>query len=64
MYLFSVFCPTLEAPDSGTISQISDGRRTAVTYTCSDGYMLKGVNILTCESNGSWSAMEPSCGTV
>ena len=34
---------------------------TEVTVTCSAGHILNGPGVITCESDGSWSA-PPICG--
>ena len=54
----------LEIPNSGLLNQSTDGQTTILTYSCADGYMLQGVNIRTCETDGTWSEAEPTCGKM
>ena len=30
-------------------------------YTCDDGYQIVGVDKVTCNSNGQWNGVQPSC---
>ena len=63
-FWFSVQCPILEEPQSGRLTQTSDGRTTVATFTCLDGYTLIGNNVLACLSDSSWNATEPICGNI
>uniref|UniRef100_A0A6A7FRK1 CUB and sushi domain-containing protein 1-like n=2 Tax=Hirondellea gigas TaxID=1518452 RepID=A0A6A7FRK1_9CRUS len=36
----------------------------SVTYRCDKGYVVEGSNLMTCLSNGTWSATAPSCKYV
>ncbi len=33
----------------------------SVTYHCDDGYSMTGDNTLTCQSNGTWDKLSPTC---
>ena len=58
----SVLCASLADPIGGAISRTTDGINTRVNYTCQSGYTLSGASALTCGSDGSWDAQQPSCG--
>ena len=55
-----------ECSDPGTPL---NGRRTAttfvaasiVTFTCNEGFQLRGANNIRCETNGQWSSATPTC---
>lgn len=54
-------CNPPSTPDNGYISISDNG--TTVTYTCTAGYSLKGVDTRLCQSNGAgWNENQPSCG--
>ena len=58
----SVNCGSLTAPDSGTVTEVTNGVVTTVAVTCVSGYQINGTSTLTCLSNGTWDAVLPSCG--
>ncbi len=53
-------CPTLLSPLNGRVSA-SGG---TATYTCSTGYTLSGSSTRSCQANGAWSGIAPTCDTV
>ena len=57
----SVLCPTLTNPSSGTVSLSTSGTKTSATYVCASGYNLNGNTVRLCNSDGTWSLMEPTC---
>ena len=62
MFLGEVFdCGRLEDPENGRVD-LSDGTTegSEATYTCFQGYELKGVATRTCSRSG-WSDKEPTC---
>ncbi len=67
VYFLLALCPTLSQIDNGTLifnSDSPDGSRTNGTvalYSCSDGFMLDGLDNRTC-FNGVWNGEEdPMC---
>jgi len=48
------YCPTLQI-DNGSINSTETSNGTAVAVMCDEGYTLRGSNVLTCSSVGSWS---------
>ncbi|WAQ97856.1 CSMD3-like protein [Mya arenaria] len=56
-----VICDVLTNPASGTLTSTSDGSVTTATYACSSGYTLEGDDTRTCQLDGSWTGVMPSC---
>ncbi|XP_045204681.2 sushi, von Willebrand factor type A, EGF and pentraxin domain-containing protein 1-like isoform X2 [Mercenaria mercenaria] len=54
-------CPTLTNPSSGTVTLSTSGTKTSATYTCASAYHLNGNSIRLCNSDGTWSLVEPTC---
>ena len=54
-------CETLEAIDNGSVNVSGVAVGSTANYTCNEGYQLKGPPIRTCQSDGTWSGMEPTC---
>ena len=58
-------CPQLSALNSSTISYTSTydvllpGDK--ATYTCHSGFVVKGIFVRECLTNGTWSGMKPQC---
>ena len=58
-----ILCPGLSV--SNGIVTISPSDRSAgavATYTCNDGFILRGVDTRVCQSNATWSYSTPECG--
>ena len=67
MLIGARLCPSLSEPSNGMISCSlgSDGDATykdTCSYTCNTGYKLTGSDTRTCQSDGSWSGTDGSCG--
>jgi len=65
-YVALVTCPPLTAPDNGNIdcSVGGDGEANSgdsCTFTCDDGYELKGNTSRKCGNDGSWSGSDAIC---
>ncbi|XP_078664120.1 complement receptor type 1-like [Branchiostoma floridae x Branchiostoma belcheri] len=58
-----VQCPALTAPTNGRMEGLYT-YRSMVTFTCDTGYDLVGPGSVTCQANGTWSEMVPSCSVV
>ncbi|XP_077984790.1 protein mesh-like [Glandiceps talaboti] len=52
------FHPSL-SNGSKTVSRYTEGG--IITFTCNDGYGLYGSKERTCQSDGTWSGVQPSC---
>ena len=61
-FQFKVPCPAIQSPDSGTVNETTNGTNTIVSYTCAEGYVLKGISERTCLDDGSWTDSDPVCG--
>ena len=56
-----VRCRDLTAPANGNVDQPGNTVETVATYTCNDGYTLKGEESRTCRESGQWSGEAPTC---
>lgn len=59
----AVTCPLLEAPENGHIS-CSNPEPTfnsKCSFKCDQDFTLKGLNLVTCDVHGNWTAEKPSC---
>ncbi|XP_019617399.1 PREDICTED: E-selectin-like [Branchiostoma belcheri] len=54
-------CPTLTAPANGALSTTATFYQTVVNFTCNPGYVLNGTNNTTCQADGTWSNLVPTC---
>jgi len=64
MYIFFLEapCPVLTNPYQGNVTVTTYGAVTTATYTCDANFTMSGDTVRTCQSTGSWSGVEPSCG--
>ena len=61
LYVGITDCGTLLDPPNGQVDLTGTGDGSEATYTCSEGYVLIGTEVRTCQSNGNWSSEEPLC---
>ena len=64
LYTFSLeptMCPNLTAPDNGQVVVNGMSPGDTATYSCNTGFELEGVDTVTCEDDGVWSAEPPVC---
>ncbi|XP_078667358.1 uncharacterized protein LOC144909170 [Branchiostoma floridae x Branchiostoma belcheri] len=54
-------CPTLTAPANGALSTTTTSYQTVVNFTCNPGYLLNGTTNTTCQADGTWSNLVPTC---
>ncbi|XP_078681734.1 uncharacterized protein LOC144916481 [Branchiostoma floridae x Branchiostoma belcheri] len=55
-------CPTLTAPDNGTLSPGgANSYNDVVTFTCNQGYELEGNSSVRCQADRTWSGPVPTC---
>ena len=64
LLLLAIHCRYLSTPANGYLSSNKTIFGTKVTFSCADGYRLKGHSELTCFPNGTWSNSEPSCASI
>ena len=64
------FIVCLTGVDCGPLPNIADGKvsiapdtrlRSVATYSCRDGFVLKGYETRECQKDGTWSNEEPAC---
>ena len=58
---YTVWCPSLEDPGHGSISEIFNYGGGRVYYRCNSGYRLFGSPYRTCQLSGTWSGSRPTC---
>ncbi|XP_060573346.1 P-selectin-like [Ruditapes philippinarum] len=56
-----VQCASLDDPDSGSVTLTTDGEQTVASFTCVTGYKVSGTSPLTCQTDGQWSDVNPTC---
>ena len=54
-------CPALTDPANGTVTWTGLIPGSTATYTCDEGFELNGVQNRTCQSDGTWSDVPPTC---
>lgn len=57
----AVDCGNLTDPQNGTVTVPSTIFQSVADYRCDIGFVLNGTLSRTCQSDGIWSANEPSC---
>ncbi len=57
----TVTCPTLVNPTDGTVTMSGNIEGSTATYSCNTGFGVNGAEMVTCTSDGSWSADPPTC---
>ncbi|XP_039462378.1 sushi, von Willebrand factor type A, EGF and pentraxin domain-containing protein 1-like isoform X4 [Oreochromis aureus] len=61
-----VRCPLLEAPENGHIncSSTESVYNSQCSFTCDQGYLLEGPELLTCDNHGNWTGEKPTCQAI
>ena len=54
-------CESLSNPANGMVTVTGLTPGSIATYTCDNTYQLLGNDTRTCDSNGLWTKMEPTC---
>lgn len=54
-------CPHLSAPFQGHLDTCSDLPGKTCRFSCDVGYLLTGSVTRTCNSNGTWTGIQPQC---
>ena len=54
-------CPVVSPPLNGQVSGDGNKYGDTITYSCSQGYKLKGQATQQCQADGTWSGKKPSC---
>ena len=55
------FCPPLNSPSNGNISNNNRAYNSVVTFSCKVGFTLQGSNSTRCLSNRTWGAHSSTC---
>jgi len=61
IFIYSVSCQLLTAPDNGMIDCTGSLFEDTCTFSCDDGYELTGNENRTCQSDQTWSGTDPMC---
>ena len=56
-----VTCSVPSSPSNGKRYYRGRNYGDRVTFSCNHGYLLTGSSSRTCQSNGKWSGIQPSC---
>lgn len=56
-----VQCTELTSVTGGSYSTYTTGTMSSAKFSCTSGYSLNGVSTITCGSDGSWNAAQPTC---
>ena len=56
-----VNCGALEVPTQSLVTVADTVFGSVATYTCDTGYNLNGDDTRTCQADGTWSGVEPTC---
>ena len=60
--MFSVVdCGRLDSPEYGVVRFKSTVFRSIASYECNEGFILEGTDRRTCQANGQWSGVAPTC---
>ena len=59
--MYTGYCEVPVVPANGSINSTGIIEGDTVTYFCNEGYNLSGDANRTCQSNGSWSGIQPDC---
>ena len=54
-------CGRLSAPQNGAVQFESTTYTSIAFYQCSQGHILEGSESRTCQANGQWSGVAPTC---
>ncbi|XP_063986412.1 sushi, von Willebrand factor type A, EGF and pentraxin domain-containing protein 1 [Diachasmimorpha longicaudata] len=58
------WCPDPPDVTGGVVTTTGKRAGSTATYTCQNGFILFGDNVLTCEIGGNWSGKAPQCRFV
>lgn len=56
-----VTCPTLVTPENGSVDRTTGSFGDVATYACDSGYLPSSVTMRTCQADGTWSGVAPTC---
>lgn len=59
-----VICPELSRPANGNVSLMERFPGYTATFSCHPGFQLSGARFLTCQSNGTWDNVPPTCHNI
>ncbi len=60
----AITCGGLSAPTNGSVDAASIAYPGNVNYSCNAGYVLSGATSRTCQADGSFSGLSPSCNPI
>ena len=60
-FLLIACCPELDDPNNGKVNWTGLSPGDIATYMCDDDFKLNGEATRTCQDDGTWSGMAPTC---
>ena len=63
-HIVLVECDAAPSIESGVYNYITNGTTSTLNYSCTEGYTMKGSQILTCKEDGLWDIVSPQCGKL
>ena len=54
-------CPSLDAPEHGSLIGSNFTFKQSASFTCEEGYFVNGSTSRTCQGDGIWSGTQPVC---
>ena len=64
LFWFVEKCVDLQTVNAGTVNMYTDGVTSYAAVSCVDNYYVNGVDLLTCNVDGSWDNQLPTCGEI
>ena len=61
IYFAAVDCGNLPDPTNGRVVLSGTIFRSTATYQCFSGYTISGTETRTCQDDGEWSGVAPTC---
>lgn len=61
-FVIPVGCPNVTTAIDGNFNLVTDGTVTSVNFQCDNGATIDGTPTLTCQSDGTWTSVQPTCG--
>ncbi|KAH3840890.1 hypothetical protein DPMN_114348 [Dreissena polymorpha] len=59
-----VTCPALTFTTGLQVTRVSEADRSVAHFSCKGGYSLLGAATLTCLTDRTWDAVQPTCGRM
>ncbi|XP_068950842.1 P-selectin [Petaurus breviceps papuanus] len=58
-------CPALKSPEKGHVNCLKENvHRSSCSFSCEEGFRLKGEKVVWCTASGAWTAPVPLCEAI